>query len=138
VYIIEEIHKKDQIVGMHREIKLPSGRALEMEIADYDPAEGFPKSDTEKWFDLCKIRTDIYIRKGISEDVAGAKIVLYADGRGKELTSYFDSCKIPTYLRNEAELLCNREEVLWVIGGRGSEGFRLSSDTKRVLKVKIK
>ena len=44
--------------------------------------------------------------------------------------------KIPSSERDTIPLLADQDHVMWVVGGRISEYYKVTSDTKRVLEVK--
>ena len=59
-----------------------------------------------------------------------------AQGGRKKLKDYFIDEKIPREQRDELILLAEEEEVLWIVGKRISEAYKITEFTKRVLEVK--
>ncbi len=94
-----------------------------------------PKNRYTKWFDYDKIVQSIVIRSRHSGD-----FLTITDGAGnirhKSLKDYMITEKIPQGLRNEIPVVAMGSHVLWLIGWRVSEAFKVGKDTRRVLEVK--
>ena len=64
-----------------------------------------------------------------------------ADGRGgmirKSLKSFFVDQKIPCKERDRLPILAEDDHVLWVMGYRISEYYKVTENTKRILKVQL-
>jgi len=59
--------------------------------------------------------------------------VVYADGRKKQLADVFAEAKIPKEQRQGFPVLAEENQVLWIPGIRGSEGYHVTEETKQVL-----
>ena len=59
-----------------------------------------------------------------------------AQGGGKKLKDYLIDEKVPRDQRERLTLLAEEGEILWVVGMRVSEAYKISEFTKRVLEVK--
>ncbi len=88
-----------------------------------------PKNTCTKWFDYDKIKKVIALRTPSAEDV----IVLYADGRKKRVMDVLKETKLPLPERKRVRLLAAGDEVLWIPGIRGSEGYRITEETSYIL-----
>ena len=55
----------------------------------------------------------------------------------KKLKDYFIDCKIPREEREQLPLLAEGSHVLWVPGLRISEAYKVTEQTKRLVKVEI-
>ena len=53
----------------------------------------------------------------------------------KKLKDYFIDEKVLKELRNRIPLIVDDENILWVVGYRTNELFKINSDTKRVLEI---
>ena len=91
--------------------------------------ENIPKSTCTKWFDYDKISKVISVRLPEAED----EMVVYTDGRKKALADVFAGAKIAKEIRQGYPVLAQGNQVLWIPGIRGSEGYRITKDTKQVL-----
>ena len=58
-------------------------------------------------------------------------------GGRKSLKSLFIDEKIPREERSHIPLLAEGSHVLWVIGGRISEYYKVTEETERILKVQV-
>ena len=88
-----------------------------------------PKSTYTKWFDYDKINGVISYRTPEPEDV----IALYADGRSKRVFEVLKEAKVPKEKREGVGILAVGNQALWIPGIRGSEGYRVTEETKHVL-----
>ena len=108
---------------------LPS---LSMEVADRENQGKIPKNLYTKWFDYDKIKDTLSVRYRLPGDY----ITLKGGGR-KSLKSLFIDEKIPREERSHIPLLAEGSHVLWVIGGRISEYYKVTEETERILKVQV-
>lgn len=65
----------------------------------------------------------------------GDSIVIDDKGNSQKLKYYFINEKIPRELRDSIVLLTAADDVLWVVGYRISEKYKITEETKRVLQV---
>ena len=95
-----------------------------------------PINQYTKWFDYDKIKKCPVIRNRQTGDY-----LTIADGRGgmshKSLKSYLVDQKIPQTERDRLPVLAEGEHVLWVVGYRISEYYKVTENTKRILKVQL-
>ena len=91
-----------------------------------------PQNRYTKWFDYDKIKSGLSVRTR----QAGDYFVLPGGGR-KTIKSYFIDEKIPAMLRDGVFLLAEGSHVLWVIGRRISEAYKVTDRTKRILQVHV-
>ena len=87
-----------------------------------------------KWFDYDKIKNTLVIRSRRPGDV----IATYAGGGGKKLKDYLIDVKIPREDRDALLLLTMGSQVLWIVGDRISEEYKVTSDTKQILTIQMK
>lgn len=90
------------------------------------------KNDCVKYFDYDRIKSTLCIRSRQTGDY----FVVDKEGRHKSLRRYFIDEKIPAEERDERLLLTEGSHVLWVLGGRISEAYKVRSDTGRILVVR--
>ena len=95
-----------------------------------------PTNQYTKWFDYDKIKKCPVIRTRQTGDY-----LTIADGKGgmshKSLKSYLVDQKIPQTERDRLPILAEGEHVLWVVGYRISEYYKVTENTKRILKVQL-
>ena len=85
-----------------------------------------------KWLDYDKIKKNLSIRTRRPGDY----LFIGADGCRKKISRCMIDDKIPPGERNRIPLLACDAEVLWVVGGRISEKYKITPDTERVLEVR--
>ena len=55
----------------------------------------------------------------------------------KKLSKFFKDEKVDVISKQEQWLLCSEDEVVWVIGRRADERFKVQNDTREVLKIEV-
>ena len=68
----------------------------------------------------------------------GDYIEISKTGNRKKLKSYFIDKKVPRQLRDSIWLLADQSHVLWIIGYRISEGYKIGKSTKYAVKAEMK
>ena len=68
----------------------------------------------------------------------GDYLTVNAQGGRKKLKDYFIDCKIPREEREKITLLAEGSHILWAVGCRISEYYKITSQTKEVLEVHVK
>ncbi len=92
-------------------------------------AENIPKSTYTKWFDYDKIEKVISVRTVRPGD----EIAVFADGRKRKASDVLAEAKLPKEQRGDYPVLAEENRLLWIPGIRGSEGYRVTKETKLVL-----
>ena len=91
-----------------------------------------PEKTYTKWFDYDKIKKTLHIRGRRPGD----RIAVMIQGGRKKLKDYLIDEKIPQSQRDSLSLLAQEDDILWVVGRRISEAYKITEFTKRVLEVK--
>ena len=95
-----------------------------------------PKNKYTKWFDYDKIIKPLTVRGRRQGDFLSIN-----NGNGtighKLLKDYMITEKIPRCRREFIPVLAEEEHVLWLVGFRISEYYKISGHTKRVLQVQL-
>ena len=55
----------------------------------------------------------------------------------KSLKDYMIDCKIPKEIRDVQLLVADESHVLWVIGHRISEFYKITENTKKILEISV-
>lgn len=118
--------------------KISEECALKLDILPYN-AEKYgkvPQNKYTKWFDYDKIETSLTVRTRREGDY-----ISVSDGKGgvahKSLKSYFINEKIAAAKRDSILLLADDDHIIWVVGYRISEKYKVSENTKRILQVQL-
>lgn len=101
------------------------------EIIDITEVKRLDTGKYKKLFDLDKICGDVLVRQRLTGDVISP---LNMKGT-KKLKEFFIDEKIPLELRDEIPIIAIGSNVLWIVGYRISEKFKLDDKTRRVLVI---
>lgn len=109
---------------------LPANENLLMEIFLREKEQKITENQYTKWFDYDKIKGTLSVRTRQPGDY------LSLPGGGKKpVNRYFIDQKVPVARRAEISLLAEGNHVLWIIGYRISEYYKITEDTKTILQV---
>lgn len=117
------------------------GKNITLTVQEWDQTEqlfqekmySIPKSTYTKSFDYDKINGVVSLRSPTPKDC----IALYTDGRKKKVMDVLKEAKVPQEERRNHRILCVGNQTLWIPGIRGSEAYRITKETKRVLTATI-
>ena len=87
-----------------------------------------------KCFDYDKIKGDLVIRNKKDNDT----IVINDKGNRQKLKKYFISEKIQKDERKKVLIIADEEDVLWIIGHRISEKYKITDSTQKILELQMK
>lgn len=111
------------------EVETPFGR-FTIKVFSYSGEKILEKKYT-KWFDCDKINCELTVRTRRSGDY----MAVSQSGGHKKLTRCMIDDKIPGELRGKLPLVVDGNEVLWIVGGRINERYKITSETGRVLEI---
>ncbi|MBQ8857236.1 MAG: tRNA lysidine(34) synthetase TilS [Lachnospiraceae bacterium] len=109
------------------------GLTFEVSIEEWNERKIFPIKNYTKCFDYDKILNDIFLRTRESGDF----LEINKDHGRKSLQDYLVNEKIPKNERDKVILLADGSHILWVVGKRISENYKVTKETKKVLKVQV-
>lgn len=99
----------------------------------YEPSAEIPQNKYTKWFDCDKIES-LVIRSRKPGDVLAIR-----DKNGsrihKPIKEYLIGEKVPERERDSLPLVCQRQEIIWVVGHRIGESFKVTEQTKTVIEL---
>ncbi|NLJ87278.1 MAG: tRNA lysidine(34) synthetase TilS [Epulopiscium sp.] len=108
-----------------------AGIKVETRILDKKTFKLFNQNTYTKSFDYDKIKDTLQIRTRCEGDR-----IFFEEG-SKKLKKFFIDEKIPKDNRNQIPLLADGNRILWVIGYRYSDFYKITSSTNKVLEVKV-
>ncbi len=96
----------------------------------------FPRNQYTKWFDCDKIEKSPVIR---TREIGDYLTIRNSQGRlcHKKLKDYLIEAKVPSSERDSIPLLAEDSHIIWAVGYRISEYYKISENTKRVLQVQL-
>lgn len=99
-------------------------------IFDYSGEKILEKKYT-KWFDCDRISCELAVRTRQSGDF----MIVNPSGGHKKIARCMIDDKIARDERDNIPLIADGNEILWIIGGRMSEKYKITPDTKKVLEI---
>lgn len=104
----------------------------EMTTFPYKKGQEIPKNRYTKWFDYDKINSTLSVRHRETGDY-----ITLADGGRKTVKSFMIDEKIPKEERGNVLLVADGPHILWIIGYRISEYYKITDDTHTVLQIQV-
>ena len=92
----------------------------------------FPEGRFEEYVDLEKISEPLQIRNRCEGD----KFVPLGMKKKKKLKDFFIDEKIPHYRRNKVPILCDKKGIVWIVGFRLDNRYKVHDNTTHILKIK--
>lgn len=115
-----------------QEGETPELPQLNMRKFPREKQHNFPKNQYTKWFDYDRIKVALSVRYRQTGDY----ITLPGGGR-KSVKSFMIDEKIPAGKRGGIALLAEGSHILWIIGYRISEYYKVTEETKNILEVRL-
>lgn len=107
---------------------------FEMEVFPIEKIQLNFKDRFIKYFDYDKIKGEIYIRNRRLGDT----IQPFGMNGNKKLKDLFIDKKVPIDEREKIPIIVDESDIIWVVGVRTSEKYKITSYTKNVLVIKYK
>ena len=107
-----------------------SGVSLRMTTFPRQKNDKIPKNQYTKWFDYDKIKDKLSVRTRREGDY-----LTLPGGKHKTLRRFMIDEKIPRERRDKICVLAEGSHVLWVVGYRVSEYYKITDDTETILQV---
>lgn len=108
---------------------IPGHGCIKFKIMDYNQDVEISKKIYTKMLDYDKIKDTLYLRTPQDGDY----IVIDSGGSTKKLTRVFIDNKVDRQLRGSWPVLACGNQLIWVVGLRFSEAYKIDEGTKRVL-----
>ncbi len=131
--------EKGEIVGYNHVLKIPGdtyipeiNHRIQTRIIKYKKNLIIPKDGYTKWFDYDKINNTVLIRTRNSGDY-----IQIGSQLRKKIKSLFIDEKVPREKRDLVPLVADGNHIMWVIGSRISEAYKVNEDTKAILEISL-
>ena len=105
-------------------------RHFRTRILSYN-GESVPVGEYTKWFDYDKISNSVAFRCRQPGDY----IMLGGTGH-KSVASYMTDRKIPAACRDSVPMAADGSHIMWIVGYRISEAYKVTQTTKNVLEIR--
>ena len=109
-----------------------NGLTFDFDIAPVDKIQKISNELYTKCFDYDKIKIGLCLRGRMPGD----RLVIDDAGHHKSLKQYFIDAGIPARKRSSICLLADKNDIVWVVGGRISAEYKITEDTVNVLTVR--
>lgn len=129
--IKDEIIKKEDLNNLKTNFL---GCLIEFKVKTKEKSLKFENNDLIKYFDYDKINGYVTIRKRKNGD----RITPLGMKGSKKLKDIFIDMKIPKDYRDEIPVIQFDDEIAWVVGLKTSNVFKVTSDTKNIIKIEFK
>lgn len=106
---------------------------LNSKLIKYKKNMIIPQNGCTKWFDYDKIKNTVLIRGRKSGDF----IQINNQGNTKKLKQLFIDEKIPKETRDSLPLITDGSHVMWILGHRMSEAYKVWEGTKLILEISL-
>lgn len=137
--IIEKSKESDKItysydIDVPGAISLDNGYYFETKIIIKDDNFVMEKAKNVRYFDFDKVKGNLKIRNRREGD----RFVPFGMRGSKKLKDYFIDEKVPRDLRDRIPLVVDDENILWVVGYRTNDLYKVTDATKRILLISYK
>ena len=106
---------------------------LKTKVIDVKKANINKRDRFIKCFDYDKIIGSLYIRNRKNGD----RFTPYGMKGSKKIKDYFIDEKVPKDERDKIPLIIDEENILWVVGYRSSDLYKVTADTKNILVIEF-
>lgn len=121
----------DIIISLPKIKQTKKKGSFQTRVFAYKPGMTIPKTGNTRWFDYDKIEGDLVLRHRKNGD----DIYLQGVGR-KSLKSYMIDQKIQKEIRDDLEVIACDHHIVWLIGYRTNDAYRIDENTKQVMEIK--
>lgn len=105
---------------------------LEMELFDIEKLNKYYNDEFTLYVDYDRVQGSLFIRNRRPGD----KFIPYGMDGSKKIKDYFIDEKISKDKRDKIPLIVDGENILWILGYRSNNLYKVTEKTKRVLKIK--
>lgn len=107
---------------------------VEISTINRNFCEKIPEKKYTKWFDYDKMKKSVVFRKRKQGDY----LTINAACQKKTLKEFLIQEKVPKEERNHIWVLTEDSHILWVMGYRISEFYKIDENTKHILQVQLR
>jgi len=123
-----------KLVHIPGEIEIEGLGVFEFTCLEYDKSKIIPEKTYTKWFDYDKIIKSLVLRTRQTGDYLTIDEALSK----KTLKKYLIQEKVPQVKRDKTYVLAEENHILWVIGYRISQYYKVGPKTKKILQVRLR
>ena len=132
--VITQKKRTELTLDISGQVQEFSGMQINARVFPFDGNfQQIPEKTYTKWFDYDKIKNAVQIRTRRPGDFLQVR----AGGGHKKLKDYLIDSKIPQKERDALVLLADASHILWIVGWRISEAYKVTQETKRILEIYV-
>ena len=120
-------------ISENSDIELPNEMHIKTKVFLYEPGMLIPQNTYTKWFDYDKITECLKLRTRMPGDYLTVNDKL----QKKSLKDYMIDIKIPKDEREKQLIIADSNHVVWVVGYRISEQYKVSDSTKKIIEISV-
>lgn len=94
----------------------------------------FSRDKTIEYIDAEKISGELILRNWKEGD----KLLPIGFHAYKKVSDILTDEKIPAYIKKKILVLCDEREIIWILGVRSSEKYKINENTKKVIKLRVR
>ena len=107
---------------------------LELKLFDIEELNKYYNDEFTLYVDYDRVQGALFIRNRRPGD----RFIPYGMDGSKKIKDYFIDEKISKDKRDKIPLIVDGENILWILGYRSNDLYKVTDKTKRVLKIKVK
>ena len=128
----QEVHEESYLINRgDKAVRQPL--LLSLEELDYTPGEEIPAGREFATLDADKLEFPLALRRWKPGDA----FIPFGMRQKKKVSDYFTDAKVSAEAKNNAWLLWSGQKIAWVVGHRPDNRFRVTSRTKRVVRIRL-
>ena len=131
--ILSDKEKQRLLKGEVLEYVWNNEKKLIFSLIKADKLQNIPQKKYTKWFDYDKMSDSIVIRTRQKGDF----LTVNSMNQRKTLKSYFIDEKVPRELRDQICLLAEGSHVIWIVGERISNSYKIGENTENILQIEL-
>lgn len=120
-------------LGIPGKYRIDEDSFIELKLENYEKNRNIDAKTYTKCFDYDKIKTSLLLRNRSKGDYFSVN----QNDDHQTVKSYCINQKIPKEDRDSLLLIADDTHVLWIIGYRISEYYKVSEKTKRILRIQV-
>lgn len=106
---------------------------LTFKTLNFEKNQQIPNNSNIAFLDATQIQFPLILRKWKSGD----KFQPLGMKHFKKISDFLTDLKIPHYLKDKVWVLTSNKQIIWVIGYRIDDRFKITDKTKKVLQIKL-
>lgn len=127
--ICSEVGRED-----NHAVYYPAEQMLDINIIQAEELPPFTRNKNCAYFDADKLPPDLIIRRWRTGD----KFMPFGMRGTQKLSDYFTTHKYSILQKEQAWLMVADNDILWIVGERQSDKYKVTPETKRVAKITIR